>query len=338
MYLKKILIFTPIFLLFYGVNTYGLHAKSLYLNPFGELETEKWVQESPIQYFVGFFINLIVKNTTITHWIVVGIGFVYFLISTKYFDKNYFKNFEILKILYFTPFFLILFSWMGKPDTFTIGSLLFLVAFSSSVSLSFTFIIFLIFSHPQVSIIYILLIKYLNIFKIKTIHYFSFVVGFLTYFIYLGKLSTFESRFNVISNEIIRAFNTIFTNFLGGLISLFMWLWIIIFISNLIKDKKFIFSFLFIFLISFFTIDHTRIFTLLSVPIIIYLINHEKFILTFKNLFDKKIMYLLGIFQIQKRADGKLVDGWSWINFDFVNSLVQRLASNINEFIEIFSR
>ncbi len=338
MYLKKIAIFTPIFVLFYGINTYGLHAKSLYLNPFGQLETEKWVQESPIQYFIGFFVNLIVKNTTATHWIVVGIGFIYFFISTIYFDKNYFKNFEILKILYFTPFFLIIFSWMGKPDTFTVGSLLFLVAFNNSLSLSFTFIMILVFSHPQVSIIYILLIKYLNIFKIKTIHYLSFVVSFVAYFIYLEQLTTFESRFDVISNEIIRAFNTIFTNFLGGLISLFMWLWIIIFLSNLIKDKKFIFSFLFIFLISFFTIDHTRIFSLLSVPIIIYLTNHEEFIITFKSLFDKKIMYILGIFQIQKRADGKLVDGWNWTNFDFVNSLVVKLVSNISEFIEMFSR
>ena len=49
-------------------------------------------------------------------------------------------------------------------------------------------------------------------------------------------------------------------------------------------------------------------------------------------------MYILGIFQIQKRADGKLVDGWNWTNFDFVNSLVVKLVSNISEFIEMFSR
>ena len=33
-------------------------------------------------------------------------------------------------------------------------------------------------------------------------------------------------------------------------------------------------------------------------------------------------MYILGIFQIQKRADGKLVDGWNWTNFDFVNRIL----------------
>ena len=54
MYLKKVLIFTPLFLLFYGINSYGLHAKNLYLNPFGQIETEQWVQESPIQFFFGF--------------------------------------------------------------------------------------------------------------------------------------------------------------------------------------------------------------------------------------------------------------------------------------------
>ena len=67
---------------------------------------------------------------------------------------------------------------------------------------------------------------------------------------------------------------------------------------------------MFIFLISFFTLDHTRIFTILSVPLILYLTNNSHFLNIFNELFDKKIMYLLGLFQIQKRADGKIVDGF----------------------------
>ena len=46
-------------------------------------------------------------------------------------------------------------------------------------------------------------------------------------------------------------------------------------------------------------------------------------------------MYILGIFQIQKRADGKLVDGWNWTNFDFVNSLVVKLEAISCEFLDV---
>ena len=87
--LKKILIFGPIFLIFYGMNTYGLHAESLYENPFGSINSEQWVQESPIQFFIGYVINLVVDNTTTTHWIVVAIGFLYLYTSAFFFDKYY---------------------------------------------------------------------------------------------------------------------------------------------------------------------------------------------------------------------------------------------------------
>ena len=73
-YIKKCLFFIPIFLLIYGTNTYGLHAKKLYENPFGSIDSEQWVQESPIQFFIGFIVNLFTNNTTRTHWIVVILG------------------------------------------------------------------------------------------------------------------------------------------------------------------------------------------------------------------------------------------------------------------------
>ena len=273
-----------------------------------------------------------------THWIIVSLGFLYLLLSSIYFDKKYLENFQVLKVFYFTPFFLILFTWMGKPDTFTIGSLLFLVAFNNSISLSFVFTLLLIFSHPQVAIVYFLLIKYLNIFKLRSTHYFSLFVSFFAYSIYLNQLVPFKSRYSVISSEIERAFDTIFTNFLGGIVSLFMWLWIVILLSNTIKNKKFIFSFLLIFSVSFFTIDHTRIFTILSVPIIIYLINQEEFLNTFKKIFDNKLMYILGIFQIQKRADGKLVDGWSWLSNDIFRDSIVKFTHTVSNLFDLFSR
>ena len=117
-----------------------------------------------------------------------------------------------------------------------------------------------------------------------------------------------------------------------------MWLWIVILLSNTIKNKKFIFSFLLIFSVSFFTIDHTRIFTILSVPIIIYLINQEEFLNTFKKIFDNKLMYILGIFQIQKRADGKLVDGWSWLSNDIFRDSIVKFTNTVSNLFDLFSR
>lgn len=329
-FIKQLMFFTPIFLIFYGTNSYGMHALKLYENPLGKLSSEQWVQESPIQYFIGFPINLIIDSTITTHWLVVTFGFVYLTISAYFVGKKYYQNVPILKVFYFTPFFLILFTWMGKPDTFTIGSLFFFIAFSNSQFLSLIFILGLIFSHPQVAFVYFILIRYLKIFKYKLSHLTSIFVGYVLYFIYLNQLEEFENRYSVISQELDRAFRTIFSNTLGGFVSLFMWLWIIIFISNLVKDKKFLLSFLLIFLISFFTLDHTRIFTILSVPLILYLINNSHFLSTFYELFDKKIMYLLGLFQIQKRADGKIVDGFNF----YENETMNNLFSSIIKFVE----
>ena len=149
---------------------------------------------------------------------------------------------QVMKILYFSPFFIILFYWMGKPDTFTIGSLFLLTSFSSSLLISGLAIFIMIFSHPQISFIYLILLKFLKIFKFKIEHYILFLLGYITYFIYYSQLEEFDDRYDIISNEIDRAVNTVFTNTLAGFISLFMWLWIPIFLSGLVKDKKFILS------------------------------------------------------------------------------------------------
>ena len=55
------------------------------------------------------------------------------------------ENVAILKILYFTPFFLILFYWMGKPDTFTIGSLFLLISYKDRITTSYVAIFIMVF-------------------------------------------------------------------------------------------------------------------------------------------------------------------------------------------------
>ena len=192
---------------------------------------------------------------------------------------------------------------------------------------------FAIFSHPQIAFIYFLLIRYLNIFTQKHI----IVInrnGYIIYFVYLNQLNNLESRYNVISQELERVFETIFTNTLAGFVSLFMWLWVVIFGSNTIKDTKFLTSFILIFLISFFTLDHTRIFMQLSIPLIIYLVKNDEFLNFFTKYFDKKSMYILGLFQIQKRGDGRIVDGVNLYESDFL-SIVSRIIELIERVLNL---
>ena len=112
-----------------------------------------------------------------------------------------------------------------------------------------------------------------------------------------------------------------------------MWLWVPIFLSGLIKDRKFLLSFLFIFSISFFTLDHTRIFMILSIPVIIYLISQKRFIDSFSNIYDKKVMYFLGIFQLHKRGDGRIVDGRNFSEYEYFQKLINSLLELVSNFL-----
>ena len=114
-----------------------------------------------------------------------------------------------------------------------------------------------------------------------------------------------------------------------------MWLWVVIFGSNTIKDTKFLTSFILIFLISFFTLDHTRIFMQLSIPLIIYLVKNDEFLNFFTKYFDKKSMYILGLFQIQKRGDGRIVDGVNLYESEFFKSIVSRIIELIERVLNL---
>ena len=49
-------------------------------------------------------------------------------------------------------------------------------------------------------------------------------------------------------------------------------------------------------------------------------------------------MYILGIFQIQKRADGKLIDGWSWLNNDIFRDSIVKFTHTVSSLFDLFSR
>ena len=333
--IKKIAIFFPIFLLFYGYNSFGLHSIELFNNPFGTIESEQWLQESPIQYFIGFVINLIINNIHITYWIVVGLGFVYVVFAINNLNKKYIVNVDFFKVLYFTPFYLILFTWMGKPDPFTIGSIFLIISYYGN-PLIYTFLnLILIFSHPQIAVIYFLLLFFLKLIDFKVINLIITIFSFITYILYLKNLNDFEGRSEWLLNNIDSIVETFLTNTLSGFVTLFLWLWIPIFQSNLYKDKRFLISLLSIIAVSVCIVDHTRIFVILSAPLIVYMLKNQNFINKFNNIFSDNRMLVLGLFQLQKRQTGIITDGWTFFNLDFIQLTIGKLYSIISMYISL---
>tara|TARA_B100000003_G_C10732242_1_gene291490 strand:- start:89 stop:319 length:231 start_codon:yes stop_codon:yes gene_type:complete len=73
----------------------------------------------------------------------------------------------------------------------------------------------------------------------------------------------------------------------------------------------------------------------LSIPLIIYLVKNDEFLNYFTKYFDKKLMYILGLFQIQKRGDGKIVDGVNLYESEFFKNLFSRIIELIEKVLNI---
>ena len=247
------------------------------MKPFQVIENAQHIQESPITFLIGYIINSILNNTSITYWLVVIIGYIYLFTVLYLYEEKELNGNYLIKCLFFSPFFLIIFSWMGKPDTFLVGSFLSLVVFKNNIYLSFLSILILVFSHPQIAFIYLFLIFILKIFELRLFHFTSFLISYL-YFYYQNLLmSDIDGRLSFIIENIERINVGFFVYFLGGIISLFAWLWIPILNSKILNNFKFSVSFLIIFFISYLSLDFTRTFITMAIPLIIYLSRQEFF-------------------------------------------------------------
>ena len=311
---KKLIAATPIFILFFGISNYNFQeSKFLFVNPLQLLEPRlQHLQESPITFLIGYIINSILNNTSITYWLVVFLGYVYLFTILYLYEKHELNGDYFIKSLFFTPFFLIIFSWMGKPDTFLVGSFLSLVVFKNNIYLSFLSILILVFSHPQIAFIYLFLIFILKIFELRLFHFTSFLISYFLYFYYQNLLmSDIDGRLSYIIENIEKINIAFFVYLISGIISLFLWLWIPIINSKMFNNFKFSGSFLIIFSIAYLSVDFTRTFITMAIPLIIYLSRQEFFIQKFDQVFSNSFIYILGFFQIQKRPYGVIADS-SW--------------------------
>ncbi len=341
MFTKKLILTLPLFILFFGVNDYNFQQSILlFQNPFQLLDNSQWLQESPITFLIGFGINSVINDTSTTYWIVVFFGFLYLYTILYFYEKNEVNGEYFAKFLFFSPFFLIIFSWMGKPDTYMVGSLLALLTFRNNNYISLLSIIILVFSHPQIAFIYLVLIIFLKIYKLNFFQATSFIISYFLYFYYL---SFFDSEVNGRIFFIIDNFEFInkafFTNTLVGLLSLFSWLWIIIMNSKILNDIKFSISLFVLLFISYFSLDFTRTFITMAIPLIIYMSMQESLTIGFKNSLSHNFIYILGFIQVQKLPGGFISDS-SWatssLSQDQYFYLVDKFGKIFKDFILIF--
>jgi len=336
---KKLVFLTPFFTIFFGVNWYSrTESQKLFLEPF-QLPKNEWLIESPIQFILGYFLNIILKNPTLTYWIVVFCGYFFLLISFYLLEKNI-KESIFLDVLFLTPFFLIMYFWMGKPDTYTIGSIIILILYNNRYQAFFLISLVLIFSHAQIALIYLFLIYYLKIFKLNIKHYFLFFIGYLMYFIYLSQYGEYQGRAEFIIENFERIIANVLTNPLIGAVSLFMWIWIPILNSEVFKlNKRYLTSFLIILVISLFSLDFTRTFLISSIPFLYKLSTDKTFVKSFNTIFSNNWIYLLGFLQLQKRPDGVISDS-SWKlrfpeQFENIVSYLSEFFLNILEYLKV---
>ena len=299
----------------YGVSAYGIDIFSqLYLNPLELLpEGSQWLHESPIQFFIGhfFFSSL---NPKIAYVFVQLIGFSLLIGSYILLLKNRkIEHSELFLTLAMSPFFLVIFTWHGTPDLFLIASCFGMLATSERYQYLFPFYFFIsVFSHPQITIFYVLFFIILNQLKPNTLLLFSLTFSYAIHFGYIQELGDFSNRMDFILEKSQRILGTLLRKPFFSLFCTFGWLWMpILFYRNLLTKRVIIVAIM-CFGITFLTVDHTRVFVLLNLPILVYLSQKIPISNYIKEISRFLPIGLLLLFQFQKAPGGDVFDtAWS---------------------------
>ena len=259
---RKTILFLAIFIMLYGVSAYGIDIFSqLYLNPLELLpEGSQWLHESPIQFFIGhfFFSSL---NPKIAYVFVQLIGFSLLIGSYILLLKNRkIEHSELFLTLAMSPFFLVIFTWHGTPDLFLIASCFGMLATSERYQYLFPFYFFIsVFSHPQITIFYVLFFIILNQLKPNTLLLFSLTFSYAIHFGYIQELGDFSNRMDFILEKSQRILGTLLRKPFFSLFCTFGWLWMpILFYRNLLTKRVIIVAIMCFGILL--TVDHTRVF------------------------------------------------------------------------------
>tara|TARA_B100000787_G_C16145831_1_gene274197 strand:- start:108 stop:1127 length:1020 start_codon:yes stop_codon:yes gene_type:complete len=313
---RQTVFFLAVFVSLYGVTTYGIgEFGKLYENPFELLPAQaQWLHESPIQYLIGY----ILFNSLppyIAYILVQIIGGVFLIWSYLLLLKNReIMHSELFLILAMSPFLLVIFTWHGKPDIFLIASCFGMLATSQkNKSLFPIFFLCSVFSHPQITIFYVVFFLILNQVKFSLVLLLSAVLSYGLYFGYINELGDFSNRYDYIFENFRRLLLTQAKQPFFSIFCTFGWLWIpILYLRSSLSFRFFTVAVL-CFGITLATLDHTRVFVLLSIPLLVYLAEKNSVRKFCIELSPYLPIVILLLFQFQKRPGGEIVDtSWSW--------------------------
>ena len=318
--------FFPIFFIIYGFGFFWFDSFSqLYLNPLEVLKNEKiqLVQESPITYFIGYL--FFSSFNAMPAFLLTQLSGTLFLIFSLYqFSKANNINFNnLLKYLSLTPFYVVIFTWYGRPDIFLIGGFFCFISYNN-IFLKYFFLQVMIFAHPQIAFFnfvfyYIMNDKEIN-FKIILILMLSF---FVYYFGYMDNLEgELKGRADFIFSKYYNLITFKIKNFIWLFPLTFSWFWLIIYAVKKELKLKFWLVVICILAIAFMTYDWTRVFHLLSLPLLTYIfINFDIQRLLIK--INKYIPLTLIVFIQAQIIDDRLIDSaWKWLWIDKIKLIL----------------
>lgn len=329
---KNILIYFIVFLLLYGITMYSLgEFRILSNNPFEILKTNQWLQSSPLQFFLGYPFTKFFGYKA-SYMIIQISSVVLFLYNFRvYLKNNNLKLEKVFPVIILTPLLLILLNWFGKPDLLLLSGYLIILNNKKFIWCFFGLLI-AVFSHPQIAFFYLL---FLFILYHRRINIIVIILVYSIYFIYINVLGDSDGRADYIIDNIYRIVSSILTNPLSHIIFTLNWFWLIILMSYKKIPKEYFLVLTLSLIISLGTLDYTRVFTLLTFPALLFLLNKEIIIYNMKKLYAILPMAYISLFQLQLRPDGIIVDSaWSWF---WMQNYKEEILNVLNHLINIIS-
>ena len=264
------------FLIFmiYGFKLFSLvDFNQLYGNPFALLAPERqWVQEGPVNFFIGYFLSFFInyKVAYVSIYFLNLFAVVYAInILKRNVELSVFKSF--LSVSFLTPIVVIPLMWAGKTDGFLIASIISIAALSNSKSkLIYIWAVIGIFSHPSSFIIQLFGLLILGITRFSLMMK-IFCISVIFYSFYLFTIGGLEGRLSFASENYMKILQARLEDPIFTIFTLFGFLWLFL-IPNYkqFKINSFLYLFIIIGVVAL-TLDTTRVFSLLSLPILIHI-------------------------------------------------------------------
>lgn len=312
--LRQTISFLVIFFLIYGLGAWHFSEfRELYLDPMKLLnEDRQWLQESPIQYLIGY--TLFERFDAGPAYVLTQlVGVLFLLVSYFLLLKNgNIKHSQIFLVLALSPFLFTIFVWFGKADIFLIASCFGMLATVKKNRYLFSlFLLISTFSHVQITIFYLLFFLILKQARVDRFFLLGIIISSALYSIYIYKLNADFGRVDYMYDALLILLKHHVRAPLFDLFSTFGWLWLpIIYFRKSLSVRFYIVAIL-CFFITVLTLDHTRVFMLLSLPVLVYL-SEKVDIVEYANKVSQIFpIWILLFFQFQK-WNGAIYDtAWS---------------------------